>query len=250
MRLCADSQITNADITWSNSRSFAPPDKLKIYQLSDKMRCTSGMTQGVIDFGGTENCINYVALCGTNISSSATVTLGYSDTNPNIPEETITLPVFSNFNQVFFLPTALCRRYWVIDINDPDPQDSVGTEIGFLHIGQYRDFDLVEFPHTPAQNIFSTVSRSPSGQEYGRKGTVLYSAEYPFHFKDDEADDILDLFGEIQTTDHVVIIPYEGDYSSRRYRPRYGIITTEVHEFPMDGAPSLYRGIINFEERM
>ncbi len=249
MRLCADSQITNADITWTNSRSFAPPEKLKIYQLVDKMRCTSGVTQGIIDFGDTENCINYVALCGTNISESATVTLGYSDTDPESPDETITLPVFTNFNQVFFLESTLCKRYWIIDISDPDPQDAAGTEIGYLHVGQYMEFPLVEFPHTPALNLAGVISPSATYQEYGRKGTAPYSAEYPVQISGDEIDDVLEKLEDIQNTDHVLIIPYEGSYSSRRYRPRYGILTGDSYEFPMVDNSDSYLLTIPFEER-
>lgn len=249
MRICADSQITNATITWSNSRSFSPPNKLKIYQLVDKMLCTSGVTRGIIDFGSTNNNVNYFALCGTNISSSATVTLGYSNLDPDTPELEIPLPVFTNFNQIWFLPSPINRRYWMVDISDPSPQDSVGTEIGFVHMGAYTQIDVVDFPHVPLLRIGSVQAASPTYQEYGRKGTNVRSGEYICNINGSQIDVVLEKLAEIQSVDHVVVVPFENDIANNRYRPRYGILTAESYDYSSDGSSNLAKIRIPFEER-
>lgn len=248
LRILADSQITNATITTSNGLSFAPPEKMQIFQLADKYKAASGIDQIVMDFNSSSSGVNCVALCGSNLSSNATATLSYSDTAPGSPEDTITLPTFSNFNQVWFLPASLDKRYWVIDINDPNPQGSSAFELGYLYIGEYTQINSVLFPHTPTLNIISQPATSGTGQEYGSKVMNQNSIEFSADFTTDTLADMLEILQSKQNIDPVLLVPFEDSLDNALYPPRYGVLSSDSYAYPMDGTPGLYSLTLSHRE--
>ena len=248
MRLLADSQITAATITTTNGLSFAPPEKLQIFQLDNKYKANSGIDKIVADFNSTATNINCVALCGSNLSSGATVSLSYSATSTSSPEATISLPTFSNFNQVWFLPAALNKRYWWIDVNDPDPQGSSAFELGYLYIGEYTQIDFVSFPHTPTLNIISAPSTSGTAQEYGSKVMNQNSMEFTADFTTEELADLLEIIREKQNIDPVLLVPFEDSLDNVLYPPRYGVLSSDAYAYPMAGTPGLYNIALSHRE--
>lgn len=252
MRILANSVITDADITATNVLSFSGTEKLQIYQLDNKFKASSGTTQIVLDFGADTTNIDYVALCGTNISESATVTLGYSSSSPSSPEATISLPKWSTFNQIFMLDTALDKRYWVIDISDPDYQgdDAIGIEIGYLAIGKYKQFDDVVFPIGPSINILSELSTSATLQEYGTDTLDYWSSDFNIIARSDTvAADYVEYFRGLGNTEHCVIVERENYYDLALWPPHYGIITSTNYGYTADGNKGYYVFGVSAEER-
>lgn len=241
MRILSDNQITSATITATNTLSFAAEEKMQIFQLADKFKASQGNTVITVDYGATPPPINCVALCGTNISSGATMTLSYSSTAPTTPEATISLPAFSNFNQVWFLVAALQKRYWVINISDPDPQGDNGVNIGYLFMGQYVQLDQTEFPLTPTLGVISQPSTSATGQEYGSKILNQESTEFSAFHDADELKTMLDIVRAKQNIDPVLLVPFEDSIDHPLYPPRYGVLSQDTYPYPMDGTPLYYR---------
>ena len=250
MRILADSQIGNAvSITATNVKSFAGTDKLQNYHLVDKTEINTGITQIIIDYGASPPPISSMALCGTNISPGATLSLGYSDTDPALPEMTIALPTFTTFNQVWFLSSTLTRRYWVIDINDPDPQDSTGVEIGHIKTGVYTQLDGRIFPSEPTLLIDDSPSTSATKQEYGSKGVA--SDDYSFTVQTDEAgtEELRDIVRSVQRIEPVLWVPFEDSLSKPLYPPRFGVFTSASVPYPVDGTFNLFQIALALSER-
>ena len=248
MRLLADSQITNATVTTTNGLSFAPPEKMQIFQLADKYKANSGIDQIVMDFGTCTSVMNCVALCGSNLSSGASVSLSYSSTAPGSPEATISLPVFSNFNQVWFLPAAICKRFWVIDINDPDPQGSSAFELGYLYIGGYVQIDAPDFPISPALGVISQPATSGTAQEYGSKVMNQETTEFTAIFDETELIEMFNIIKEKQNIDPVLLVPFEDSLDSSLYPPRYGVLSGDSYAYPMVDTPGVYQLSLSHRE--
>ena len=248
MILLADNQITNAEITATNSLSFAGEEKLQVFQLDNKFKASQGTTSILIDFGADVPDVSMVALCGTNISSSATMSLSYSDTTTI--ENTISLPSFSVFNQVWVLDSSLNKRFWTIDISDSDSQgaDTLGVEIGYIYIGEYTNINMVTFPHSPALNIISTPSTSATGQEYGSKSFNQNTIEFTATFSRSEVYNILKIIKDKQNIDPVLIVPFEDDIDDLLYPPRYGVLSADSYAYPMMDNPDLYELSLSHRE--
>lgn len=248
MILLADNQITNAEITATNPLSFAGEEKLQIFQLDNKFKASQGTTCITLDFGSDVPDIDMIALCGTNISSSATLSISYSDTTT--PGTPVTLPDFSTFNQVWILDTALNKRYWTIDIIDPDPQgdSAVGVEIGYIYIGESIKINMVDFPHTPTLNLISIPSTSATGQEYGSKMFNQNTMEFTATFTRVELYEILSVIRQKQNIDPVVIVTYEDAIDDQLYPPRYGVLSADSYAYPMAGTPNLYEIALSHRE--
>lgn len=249
MRILADSVVTQATITATNTLSFSPESNLQIYQLADKWKCSQGTTQIVLDFGATVPDVDYVALCGTNISESATLSVSYSSTSPASPEVTTLLPAFSNFNQVWMYMTTVNRRYWMIDINDPDPQGANGIEIGYLSVGEYRQIESWDFPHTPTLNLSMIFSTSPTLQEYGTHVVDWNDMTYTVSgLSATEAAELLSFVKQAGNEEHFVLVQYEDSIDNPLYPPRYGIFTENSYSYQAEN-PNNYSLTFTFEER-
>ncbi len=249
MIILGDSQITNATIEGTNVLSFADEENLKVYQLSEKLKTTSGITKIILDFGSNDVDISAFALCGTNISSGATVSLCYSGTDITTPEETIPLPQFTNFNQVWIFDTVIQKRYWCVDISDPDPQDASALELGFIYVGEYTQIGSVGFPHSPSLNIASNPSVSATGQGYGSKGYTARSIEFTAYEDKDGIEDIFSIVKSKQNIDPVLLIPFEDSLDNTLYPPMYCALTSDSYAYPMDGDASAYALNITATER-
>lgn len=249
MIIHADNKITQATVTATNVLSYANEDRLKIFQLDNKMRISQGVTKIIIDYMSNIPDINSVILCGTNISPSATVTLSYSSVDPDTLEATIALSQYSTFNQAFVLPATYNKRYWIININDPDYQgeDAIGVEIGYIYIGKSINVEAVQFPYTPALNIVSRPSTSATAQEYGSKWFNQNSMEFTAILDDDSLEDILSIIEDKQNIDPVVVIPFE-DSITNRYRPRYGVLSQDSYPYPMVNNPGSYELALTHRE--
>jgi hypothetical protein len=245
---------------------------MQVFQLADKYKANSGVDEIFIDFGVGIPDINCVALCGSNLSSDATVTLQYSTTGFSTPDSTIELPVFSNFNQVWFLDligtvldfstpsfvypsflypssppaTSLNKRYWKISINDPDPQGSSGFELGYLYIGEYVQIDS-DFPMAPQLGVISQPATSGTGQEYGSKILNQTTTEFTSVILEDKVIEVLDIIREKQNIDPVLLIPYEDSIDNVLYPPRYGVFSGDAYAYPMLDTPGLYQ--LSFSHR-
>jgi hypothetical protein len=249
MRILGDNTITNATITASTVYSYANGDQLKTFDLSKRMKGISGSVDIELDFGSDTSDVNCVVLCGSNISDSATVELSYSNTDIDTPDDTISLPKFSNFNQVFFLDTALDRRFWKIHIVDPDPQDSTGVEMGYLYIGEYTQLDYIVYPHEPTLNLSSTLTTSPTRQITGSKTIAYTSLSFTAdNLTQAETYSLLDMIEGKMNIDPVVVIQDETDYDALLYPPRYGILTATSYSYAAQGQPNNISLGLTFEE--
>jgi len=247
MRILGYSNITLADITATDIVSSTFTDKLKTFQLVDNMNTIANSTVIDLTFNTTEPEVNCVALCGTNLTSNAVITLSYSDTDIESPDASIVLPKFSTLNQVFFLTSVIQKKFWRITIED----SSLTTLfIGYIYIGKYLEFNTVEFPHTPGLNVVSNPSVNASGQGYGSK---FYNANtVAFIFSGISYDDLVDILNIIQgkqNIDPVLLVEYEGSYELDLYRPKYGVLHLDSYPYPMVNDPLTYNLNVEFEER-
>ena len=249
MRILGNNTITNATISASTVYSYANGDNLKTFDLSKRMKARTGEVDIILDFGTDSSDVNCVVLCGSNISESAVVELSYSDTDISSPDETIALTKFSNFNQVFFLDTAIEKRYWKISINDPDPQDSDGTEIGYIYIGEYTQLDSIVYPHEPTLNLLSSITMSPTRQITGAKTASYTSLSFTAdNLTQAEVYLLLTMIEGKMNIDPVVVIPFDDDYDASLYPPRYGILTSTGYSYSQQGQPNNLSIDMTFEE--
>ncbi len=251
MIILADSNINSATVTATNEKSFAPADNLKSYKTVKAFETTTSSTVIDLDFSDTEIDVNAVALCGTNLSESASIVLSYSDTDIEIPEATISLTTFTNFNQVFLLDELLERRFWRLSISDPDPQDNDGSlNIGFIYIGEYFDVGRASYPSTPTLNVIADSEVSATGSQYGQKvyNAITFSAS-AYITGATKAYNFLQIFRDRQTTDYILLIPYEDSLDNPLYRPLYGCFTSNSYAYALDGAAGIYAIPFSFSER-
>jgi hypothetical protein len=247
MRVLGKGQITNASLTVTNLESTEFSEKLKTFQLSDNIRSLTNSTSITMDFAGSQEDVNCVAICGTNLTSSAVVTLSYSNSNIESPEAVISLPLFSNFNQVFFLSTAITRRYWRITISD-----STLSEVwaGHLYIGEYYQVPGVEFPHGSSLNVVSNQLVNTTGQEYGSKFYTPYSCEWNFTGLDEtDVAEVLSIVRERMNIEPVLMVEYEGSYDKEIYRPKYMVLDSDEYPYPMVNDPLSYNLLVTGAER-
>ena len=246
MRILGDSQITNADITATNIISPALTAKLQTFQLTDNMRTIAPTTEIFFTFNGDVPDIDCVALCGTNLTPSAVVTLSYSDVDINSPDLSIVLPVFSTLNQVFFLDSPVNKKFWKIEISDP------GNTIlffGYIYTGTYFQVPFVAYGHEPALVLNSNGSVSPTGQGYGSKIYNQFITDFTMYANYSDLETYLSIVQEKQNIDPVLIVEYEKSYDLSLYRPKYGILSNNSLPFPTSQLNYTYEIAGRHEER-
>jgi hypothetical protein len=245
MRILADSNITDATITATNITA-ASTDKLKTFQLSDNLRTITNSTVIDLVYDPTEPPVNCVALCGTNLTSSAVITLSWSDTDISTPDDSEVFPTFSSLNQVIFLAASIQKKYIRISITD----STLSTLfIGFLYIGVYHQVTAVEFGQIAALEMFSNPAVSPTGQGYGSKVYNALPVDFTMFVEYDELEDYLTIKQEKQNIDPVLMVEYEDDYDLTLYRPKYGVLSLSSIPYQMDGTPEYYTISDRLEER-
>ncbi len=246
MRILGDSHITEADIIATNIATEALTEKLKTFQLTDNMRTLANNTLIDFTFEGTPPTMDFVALCGTSFTDTAVIELSYSDTDINSPEATITLTKFSTLNQIFFLDTAISKKYWRLSISDA----SLATLfIGYLYVGKYFQVPAVAFGHAPALELFSTPSVTLTGQGYGGKTYNAMPVDFTMYFDYDELVEYLAILQEKQDIDPVLLVEYENSYELVLYRPKYGSLVNTTNPYPMLEDPLVYQLAARLEER-
>jgi hypothetical protein len=246
MRILGDSQITNASIQATNIVSSGLTSKLQTYQLTDNMRTISNSTVIDLDFGVGSSVVDCVSLCGSNLSSAATVQLSYSDTNILAPDTTITLSDYSPLNQVFFLDTAISKRYWRISISDVTLSNIL---IGYIYIGKYFQVPWVEFGHEPFLQLNSTSSVTSTGQGYGIKTYNSMPVNFTMYMNYDDLDTYLSILQEKQNIDPVLLVEYDESYTLSLYRPKYGVLSNTSTAYPISGNNYAYTISGRLEER-
>jgi len=245
MRILGDSQITNADITATNILSAALTNKLQTFQLTDNMRTIANSTQIDFTFNGVIPDLNCIALCGSNLSPAAVVTLSYSDTDINSPDDSIVLPIFSTLHQVFFLSSVLNKKYWRITIAD------TGNSIlffGYLYTGVYFQVPAVQFAHGAALSIFSNGQFTPTGQRYGSKLYNGLPVDFTMFLEYDDLEEYFAIKQSKQDIDPVLLIEFEESYAMSLYRPKYGVLITAENPYPMQNVPLTYEIPARLEE--
>ncbi|MCP4395347.1 MAG: hypothetical protein GY804_13935 [Alphaproteobacteria bacterium] len=228
MKILGDSNITSADITATNTVSSLQAERLKTFQLSDCMRTLSNSTVIDFTFNGTVPNIDCISLCGTNLTSNATIVLSYSNTDISSPDASISLPLYSILNQVFFLSTELNRKYWRLTIADT----SLTTlQLGYLYTGVALDIPYVEFGRIPSMDIFSNPAVSMTGQGYGSKLYNSNSIDFNMYMDIDLLKKYLAIKQVKQNIDPVLIVEYTESYDLDIYRPKYGVLINSENPY-------------------
>lgn len=246
MRILGDSQITNADITATNITSAGLTRKLQTFQLTDNMRTILNSTQIDFTFNGTIPDINCIALCGTNLTSAAVVTLSYADVDINTPDNSIVLPLFSTLNQVFFLAAAINKKFWRITISDTG---NTSLFIGYLYTGTYFQVPFVAYGHEPFLNVISNGSVTPTGQGYGSKTYNALPVNFTMYANYDALEEFFSIVQEKQNIDPVLLVEYEESYDKSLYRPKYGVLSITSIPFPTSEINYAYEIAVRHEER-
>jgi len=246
MIILGDSNISAADVTATNVLSATFTEKLKNFQLTDKMVTLTNDTDIDFTFNGTIPDINMISLCGSNLSSSAVVEVSYSDIDINSPDATVTMATFSTLNQVIFLGSTLNKKYWRVSITDA----TLGSLfVGYLYCGVYLDIPYVEFGHNASMDIFSNSSLSPTGQQYGGKTYNALSVDFTMLLTYDKLNDYAAIKLEKQNIDPVVIIEYVDSYDNVLYRPKYGVLISDSVPYPQNKNTLNYAISDRLEER-
>lgn len=246
MIILGDPQITKATVTATNIGASIFSKKLQTFELADNMRVDNNSTVINIDFGAPgSGPIDFVGLCGTNLSELATIVLSYSDTDISNPDSQIVLPKYSEFNQIFTLATAIKKRYWRISITDTG---NSALWIGYLYLGESIKLDTI-YPHTPQKNMVSKSAVTATGQEYGSKRYNFYSAEWNAAIGYDDIDKFMDIVNTRQNIEPVIVVEFPESIDKRLYRPKYGVLTQSEYPFLMSENPLYYEVSIKFEER-
>ena len=252
MRIIADNNITDADITATNTLSFQDEEQLKIFQLAERFSTSTNNTDISLDFGTNIPVVDAIALCGTNLSEDSTINISYSNISPDIPEATIPITEFSTFNQILFLDVAQSKRYWVISISDPNPNNDDGSSrlsLGYIYIGKYTQIDYVEYPSEPSANYQSIGSSSYTRQRFGSRGYRYFTSTFTCtDLTYTDLEELIDLIDSKQNVEPVVLVEYEDNYTMSLYRPKYGYLATTEYQFPMQTSSGDYTLSFSFEE--
>jgi len=246
VKILGDSNITAASITATNIISSALTDKLKTFTLTDNLRTISNSTRLDITFDGTIPNIDTIALCGTNLTPSAVVTLTYADVDINSPDGTVVLPTFSTLHQVFFLDASINKKYLRINIVDTGLST---INIGYIYAGVAIDIPFVEFGHVPGLNIFSNSSVTATGQSYGSKIYNSLPVDFTMLINYDLLESYMEIKQEKQNIDRVLIVEYIDSYDLALYRPKYGVLVGEETPFPISENNLTYAVSDRLEER-
>lgn len=246
MRINADHNITVATLSMTNRTSFKPETNMQNFLLSRYAESTGNNTKIIADFGTDIRDINMFSLVGTNLSENATITIGYSNTDPLIPDATIPLPLYTEVNQVWFFDTVQQWRYWVIDISDPDVQK---LQIGYLDCGIYTQINYVEFPSQPSSELVDNPTQSATGQPFGQKGYEVFL----FSMRAvglSLADKLLirTIWQTVGRVEPLLLFMREGLMENPLNRPQWTRITNDTFPFALDGAPLLYDSSLDFRE--
>jgi hypothetical protein len=231
MRILGDSNITAADVTATNVLAASFTEKLKNFQLTDKMITLTNETDIDFTFNGDIPGINQIVLCGTNLSPTAVVEVSYSDTDIESPDATISMQVFSTLNQVIFLDSVLTKKFWKVHVLDTGLSSLF---VGYLYCGEYLDIPFVEFGHNAELNIFSNSSKSKTGQRYGGKTYNALPVDFTMLLNFDLLNDYIAIKLEKQNIDPVVLIEYIETYDNVLYRPKYGVLANTEIPYPQN----------------
>ncbi len=222
MKILGDSNITAATITATNIVSASFTDKLKTYQLVDNMLTIANSTVIDLTFASTVPNIDCFALCGTNLTSSSTISLSYSDTDIESPDATVALPLFSTLNQIWFLSSTLNKKYWRVTITDTS---LASIFIGFIYCGVCLDIPVVEFGHTPSLEFLSETGVTKTGQGYGVKIYNASNVDFTMLINYATLTSYFAIKQLKQNVDPVLIVEYLESYNSDLYRPKYGVLS-------------------------
>jgi len=169
-------------LTANSANSQYSVDNVTDFHLSNTFRSTLSSTVWVTaDLGTTNNSYNMTALCGHNISSTATITL-YGATSTGFGVPNFSTGVTATTADIFHLFSTKHRRYVRWKINDDGNPDGY-IEIGRIMLGQR----LTLTKHfSPAFNEdyldTSQVNFSISGQPFGVGGYRFrqYDLDFPY----------------------------------------------------------------------
>lgn len=246
MRILGDSNIVDATITATNIATAELTDKLKTFQLVDNMRTLTNSTQIDLVFNAIQPNVNGISLCGTNLTDTSVITLSWSDTDINSPDDSIILYDFSTLNQVFFLDNILQKKFWRITITD----SAISTIfIGYLYIGVYLQFDTVIFPTINGINLKSVSKVTDTGQSYGSKIYNNYYTNLSIRrIKYELLEDLINLLLIKQNIDSILFVAYEDNYTLQLFRPKFGILTNVQQPFIMDRDAFIFGIDLSFKE--
>lgn len=247
MKILGDPKITDATITITNLEAEDDVNKLKTFQLSDRVDILTDNTVITVDFGASNiPALDMLALCGTNLSENASIVLTYASVDIDSPDGLIQLDKFSNFNQLFLLEQVLQKRYLRFTISD-NTLDTLS--FGYLYVGLSITAYAV-YPHTPALGVKAAQATTITGQEYGSKLYTLYQASWELaDLQHDDVDAILQIVRERMNIEPVLVVEYEETYELNLYRPKYGVLTLTEYPYPMVSRPGTYNLELGFEER-
>lgn len=246
MKILGDSNISDATMSATNIGFSGYVNKLQTFVLADNMRTLANSTVIDFQFDGTIPDIDTIALCGTNLTPTAVVTLTYAAVDIDIPDATIVLPTFSTLNQVFLLGAAVNKKYWRISISDTA---LTTIFIGYIYAGVALDIQFVEFGHTPDLSIFSNSAVTTTGQGYGSKLYNAFPVEFTMLIKLADLQSYIAILQEKQNIDPVLLIEYTDSYDVDLYRPKYGVLINEQTQYPLTGNNLTYSVTARLEER-
>jgi len=152
--------VTASAFTVVSENLNYPKDNLLDQRLGAVYRTGTPTAQSVtIDFG-TAQSITVAAILGHNISTSATITIGYSSTStsPFVPAATVVSITHSTGAMLAFF-NSVSYRYWQFAIDDATNPDTY-IEAGRLWLGTYLTV-------SPASLLDFTVKKK-------RSDTVTY----------------------------------------------------------------------------
>jgi len=246
MIILGDTNIASSDVTATNVLSATFTEKLKNFQLTDKMITLTNDTDIDFTFNGTVPDINMISLCGSNLTSTAVVEVSYSDTDIESPDATVTMSTFSSLNQVVFMGSVLNKKYWRVSITDSSLSSLF---VGYLYCGEYLDLPYVEFGHNAALDMFSNSSLTPTGQQYGGKIYNALPVEFTMMLDYDTLEKYLAIKQAKQNIDRVLLVEYADSYDLSLYRPKYGVLISPEMPYPMRDDPKNYILSDKLEER-
>lgn len=190
MLLAWTNRADTASLRTDSEKATLPSSNVQQPHLSRQWHTAAGVKSAylILDLGSSLAC-SVLAVLGTNLTSTTTIQVRASDTDPNVTSSlaydsgSVSAGVKDGYGAIYKAFDEVTARYWRLDIADSSLPDNL--HIGRVFLGPSWEPSINQLLGTPSWQVDdsdSKVTRSYGGQSYPeeRPAARLYAFELGF----------------------------------------------------------------------